>query len=294
MSYRIRTPKRDSTTYDRTVAQSRQQPVVRRRLAQRGAPFNALWRGIAGFRGGWRWVSGLTSLFIGIALAIVLTSEAFYVAQIEVGGLRTVPAEEIFAESGVADYHIFWIDPEKVATAVAAAPGVATASVRVYWPSRVIIQVTEREPALEWEQGGTRYWVDVRGNLMPLRQDLPNLIRIISEGQAIPVGCPGPDCPGDESGRVSIERAVVEGALQLKTRRPDFELLYYDPINGLSFDDERGWRAFFGVGADMGRKFLIYEAIVADLQGRGLQPQYVDVSNAQAPVYRLAVIPEQS
>jgi hypothetical protein len=226
-----------------------------------------------------------------VVLAIVFTTQVFYVSQIEVGGLRTVPAEEIFAESGVADYHIFWIDPDAVAKAVAEAPGVATANVRVYWPARVIVQVTEREPALVWEQGGTRYWVDVRGNLMPQRQDLPNLIRIFSEGEAIPVGCPGPDCPGDVSGRISIEREVVEGALQLKTRRADIELLYYDPISGLSFDDERGWRAYFGIGTNMGRKLLVYDAIVANLDARGVRPQYVDVSNAQAPVYRLVAVP---
>jgi hypothetical protein len=293
-SYRIRTPKRDTTTYDRTVAQARQQPVVRARPSRRRMRLSALWRGVSFARGGWRWVSGLLSLTIGAALAIILTTEVFYVSQVEVGGLRTVPAEEIFAASGVADYHIFWIKPDAVARAVADAPGVATANVRVYWPARVIIQVTEREPALIWEQGGTRYWVDVRGNLMPQRRDLPNLIRIYSEGEAIPVGCPGPDCPGDVSGRVSIERDVVEGALQLKTRRADIELLYYDPISGLSFNDERGWRAYFGVGTDMGRKLLIYDAIVADLQTRGLRPEYIDVSNAQAPVYRLTGVPEQS
>jgi hypothetical protein len=292
VSYRIRTPKRDTTTYDRTVAQSRQQPVVRRRPAGRVRPFDALSRRVSLSRAGWRWVSGLLSLSIVVLLALILTAPAFYVTQIEVGGLRTVPAEEIFAQSGVADYHIFWVEPDRVAQTVAEAPGIATASVRVFWPSRVVVQVTEREPALVWEQGGKRYWVDVRGNLMPQRQDLPNLIRIYSEGPAIPVGCPGSDCPGDDvSGRVSIERDVVEGALQLKTRRADIEMLYYDPVSGLSFDDPRGWRAYFGVGAEMGSKVLIYEAIAADLQARGLQPQYIDVSNAQAPVYRLAVIP---
>jgi hypothetical protein len=173
-------------------------------------------------------------LSIGVALAIMLTAEQFYVTQVEVGGLRTVPAEEIFAESGVAGYHIFWVDPELVAEAVVRSPSVSSANARTFWPGRVIIQVNEREPALVWEQSGTRYWVDVRGNLMPQRQDLPNLIRILNEGTGVPVGCPGPDCPGEGADHVSIEKDVVEGALQLKTLRADIELLYYDPISGLS------------------------------------------------------------
>lgn len=291
MSYRVRTPKRESTTtYDRTVAQARQQPAIRRR-ARYGLRIRIAWPWAGRVRGGWRWVSGLTSLGIGIALAIILTAKPFYVTQIEVGGLRTMPAEEVFAESGVAGYHVFWINPDAVAEAVTSSPSIATASARIYWPARVVIQVSEREPALVWEQSGKRYWVDVRGNLMPQRQDLPNLIRVLSESPAVPVGCPGSDCPGDISGRVSIEQNVVEGALQLKTLRADIDLLYYDRISGLSFQDEGGWRAYFGVGTDMHRKLLIYEAVIANLQARDLRPEYINVSNPEAPLYRLIVTP---
>ena len=286
MSNRIRTPRRETTTYDRTVIQARQQPVARRR-ATRGLHLKIPLRLVGVREGNWRWASGTLLLGIGIALAIILSVEQFYVTQVEVGGLRTVPAEEIFAQSGVAGYHIFWIDPEAVAEAVTRSPSISTASVRVYWPSRVVIQVKEREPALVWEQGGTRYWVDVRGNLLPQRQDLPNLVRILSESSAVPVGCPGFDCPGDIEGHVSIERDVVEGALQLKTLRANIDSLYYDPISGLSFDDERGWRAYFGVGTNMERKMLIYEAIANNLAARGLEPVYIDVSNPEAPFYRL-------
>jgi len=291
MSNRVRTPRRDSTvTYDRTVAQARQQPVVRRR-SRYGLRIKIARPRPEMMRRGWRWASGGLSLAIGITLAIVLTAEQFYVNQIEVGGLRTMPAEEVFAVSGVAGYHIFWIDADKVAEAVASSPSIATANARVYWPARVVVQVNEREPALVWEQEGKRYWVDVRGNLMAQRQDLPNLIRILSESPAVPVGCPGTDCPGgDISGRVSIEQDVIEGALQLKTLRADIEVLYYDAESGLSFEEDGGWRAYFGVGTDMRQKMLIYEAIVANLQARELRPTYLDVSNPDAPVYGLPVV----
>ena len=290
MSKRIRTPKRESThTYDRTVTQARQQPVARPRSSQAGLRITMPWDRLSEVRGGWRWVSGSLVLIIGIALAITLTAERFYVTQIEVGGLRTMPAEEIFAASGSAGYQIFWIDPDQIARDVARSPSIATASVRVFWPSRVIIQVSEREPALVWVQDGKRYWVDVRGNLMAQRQNLPNLIQILSESPVVPVGCPGLDCPDDISGRVSIERDVAEGALQLNTLRTEIDQLYYDPISGLSFDDERGWRAFFGVGTNMDQKMLVYETIAADLRSRNLIPDYIDVSNLEAPFYKLYV-----
>jgi hypothetical protein len=65
-------------------------------------------------------------------------------------------------------------------------------------------------------------------------------------------------------------------------------MLYYDPARGLSYQDGRGWRGYFGVGTNMDLKLVIYESLVANLQSRGITPVYVDVSNPGAPFYRVA------
>lgn len=217
---------------------------------------------------------------------ILFTNPMFYVMRAEIGGVRYVPAEEIFTQSGIAGFHILWVDPDVVAERITASPSLSSAQVVVQWPSRVIILVREREPALVWEQGGARYWVDVNGNLMLMRRDLPNLVRVVNEGEAIPFYCPGPACV--EGGVVSIDPAVVLGAQQLKTLRNQIDVLYYDPVRGLSYQDGRGWRGYFGIGTDMDRKLQVYEALVASLEERGVRTTYIDVSNPGAPFYRVA------
>jgi cell division septal protein FtsQ len=217
---------------------------------------------------------------------ILFTNPMFYVMRAEIGGVRYVPAEEIFTQSGIAGFHILWVEPDVVAERIAASPSLSSAQVVVQWPSRVIILVREREPALVWEQGGARYWVDVNGNLMLMRRDLPNLVRVVNEGEAIPFYCPGPACV--EGGVVSIDPAVVLGAQQLKTLRNQIDVLYYDPVRGLSYQDGRGWRGYFGIGTDMDRKLQVYEALVASLEERGVRTTYIDVSNPGAPFYRVA------
>ncbi len=234
----------------------------------------------------WRWVSALMVLALSAALTVIWTNKAFTVSQAEVGGVRYVPAAELFALAGVAGQHILQVDPQEVAARLEASPSLDAAQVIVRWPARVIILVREREPALIWEQGGERYWVDVNGHLMPLRAELPQLVRVINEGAAIPFRCPGPAC--EEGAAVSIDAAVVLGTQQLKTLRTNIDVLYYDPVHGLSYQDGRGWRGYFGVGTDMNLKLLVYETLVADLEARGLQPVYIDVSNPQAPFYRLS------
>ena len=266
MAQQIHTPRR-STTASRPAV--RRQGRVPRLLTHRH--FN------------WRFVSAglvIASIALGI---FIFTSPLFFVTQVEVGGVRYVPADEIFTNSGIAGDHILCVDPREVEQNVAQSPSISSAQVVAQWPARVIIFVREREPALVWEQGGERYWVDVNGNLMRLRQDLPNLVRVVNEGEAIPFSCPGPGCP--VGSKVTVNPAVVLGAQQLKTLRSNIDMLYYDPVRGLSYQDGRGWRGYFGIGTNMDLKLVIYETLVDNLQQRGITPIYIDVSNPDAPFY---------
>jgi hypothetical protein len=263
----------------RTPRRSRdQQPAVRRRtrlgvsVAVGKQTFN------------WRWVSLGLVVAILTSLVVIFTNHAFYVTRAEIGGLRYVPAEEVFAQSGVAAYHVLWIDPPVVARRVKASPSLKSAQVIVQWPARVVILVEEREPAIVWEQGGTQYWVDADGYLMLKRTDLPELVQVVNEGEGIPFRCPGTACP--EEGAVAIDPAVVVATQQLKALRSNIEMLYYDPTHGLSYPDGRGWRGYFGVGDDMEFRLVVYERLVDDLMDRGIQPRYIDVSNPDAPFYQ--------
>ena len=79
---------------------------------------------------------------------------------------------------------------------------------------------------------------------------------------------------------------VLEGALQLRALRPNIEQLYYRPSGGLSYQDGRGWRAYFGTGLDMNQKLAVYETVVAKLLEQGIRPEYISVSNQYKPYYR--------
>jgi hypothetical protein len=84
--------------------------------------------------------------------------------------------------------------------------------------------------------------------------------------------------------RVPVE--AIEGALQLRELRPNIELLHYDPQHGLSYQDGRGWRGYFGVGTHMAQKLAVYETLVDNLISRGLHAAMISVENVNAPYYR--------
>ncbi len=91
----------------------------------------------------------------------------------------------------------------------------------------------------------------------------------------------------DESDAPFVPEAVMQGALQLRELRPNIDQLYYRPSGGLSYQDGRGWRAYFGTGRDMHQKLVVYETVVTDLLAKGLTPEYISVSNQEKPFYRI-------
>lgn len=222
----------------------------------------------------WRLVSGLIVLSLMMVLALFFTSDAFYVRSIAVGGLRYMSSSEIFSLTSVTNMHIFWVDPAQVRTDILRSPTVADADVRIGWPPNMVqIVITEREPALVWEQSGTATWIDLQGRVMRQREDRPDLMRVSVDDSV--VGAVG----------ASVEPDIISGAVQLQSLLPGVNLLRYHPDKGLGYNDQRGWEAWLGTGTNMPEKVLIYNAIVSSLQVRGVVPSEINVANPDAPYY---------
>ncbi|HLY28144.1 MAG TPA: FtsQ-type POTRA domain-containing protein [Aggregatilineales bacterium] len=237
-----------------------------------------------------RWFSALIVLALLVVLGVLFTQNAFFIHEISVGGTKYLTPPEIFERSGLASVHLFWVDPAQVSATLEQDPSIANASVEVGWPPNLVqIIVTEREPALIWEQAGVRVWVDVRGKVMALRQDLNSLVRVVVEHPSKTVHA-GP-CPLQGMGEVlgpgsCIDPDIVAGAIQFKQLYPNVTEMVYDPARGLGFHDGRGWVLWFGDGVDIVTKMTVYNTIVANALAAGKQLIEVDVANPDSPYYR--------
>jgi hypothetical protein len=225
---------------------------------------------------GWRLISGLIIVSLVGVLAVFFTADAFYVHSIAVGGLQYLTKEEVFALTDIADTHVFWVDPSQVRESILRSPTVADAQVTVEWPPQMVkVIIEERQPALIWEQSGVATWIDLQGRVMRLREERPDLLRIVMENQT-----DGPLGPNTQ-----LATGVVGGALQLRSLYPDIPVLRYHAEKGLGYADGRGWNVWFGTGTDMPEKFIVYEALADNLLARGVQPGEINVANRHAPVY---------
>lgn len=237
---------------------------------------SAVQHGVTGRSFSWRAVSAIIVASLLIVLFMLFTADVFYVRSIGVSGLKYLRVEDVFRRTGVADMHVFWIDPEDVRDNLLEWQVIADAQVVVDWPPQMVrVSVTEREPALIWEQDGIEAWVDVNGHvLMSPPVERPDLLRIVTQNidQAISI-----------NDRIPID--VVIGARQLRELIPETAVLRYDPIKGLGFVADTGAFVWFGSGHDMAMKILIYESLKRELEAQGVTPGEVNLVNPDAPFY---------
>lgn len=234
-----------------------------------------------------RWLSLSLLAAVVYALLTIGLSENFYLTTIPVEGAGAIPAAELVAASGLAGNHIFAADPTEAAEAILAVPGVLSATVTVQWPNQVQIRVKEEMPIMVWQSGGERYWVTDNGRLLPARVEMPGLLTISAAGEtAVEEAKAVADTDAlAENQPPFVAEDVLVGALLLRQLRPNIDQLQYEPGPGLSFQDGRGWRVYFGRGGDMAQKLVVYEQIVADLEARAVTPVYISVANQQRPFY---------
>jgi hypothetical protein len=244
------------------VQAHRAQPATRRRVR----PARLL---------SWRLVSGMIVIALSTLLYLLLTLEAFFVNSVAIGGEKYLTREEIFRYSEIAQEHLFWIDADDVVARLESVPNIAAAEVVVGWPPDMIqIVVTEREPALIWEQS-VRVWVDVNGIVMKQREDRPDLLRVVVPNSTEPLGA-----------GARIPRTIVDGALRLRKLHPNIDVLLYDSMKGLGYHSGGGWTVWFGDGKDIDTKLLVYNALVEEIQGK-VQPGEIIVIDPDRPYYNI-------
>ena len=240
-----------------------------------------------------RWASLLLLALCVSAIYLVGVEEEFYISTIPVEGTKSLMAGEIIEASGLTGNHIFAADPNLAAERVASLPGVISAAVTLSWPNEVLIEVVEETPIAIWQDKSLNYWVTEDGSLLPARGPVTSLLVIESEIETVATAVVEPAETEDGIQTAApiapsvtfVPEDVLTGALILRELRPNIDKLYYRPSGGLSYQDGRGWRVYFGDGTDMNQKLVIYETIVADLQARSITPSYVSVSNQYKPYY---------
>lgn len=246
-----------------------------------------------------RWISLGILLAVFYALNLVATRTDFYLRYIPVEGAVSIDPQEIIVASELAGKHIFAADPNAAAGQIAEIPGVVAASVDLRWPNQINIQIEEDSPIAIWQTPEQSFWINQNLEIMVARGDAGGLLKINAPSTAGLLGVEriaieNPEAEDAEAAPLyeyttgAIPEELLVGAFLLQRLQPNgttLTELTFDPNHGLTFQDSRGWLVHMGTGPDMPQKLAIYRSIVADLQSRGITPEYVSVSNQEKPYY---------
>jgi hypothetical protein len=265
------TPMQPRSWRPRRLPRNSPERVEEHRPLERVRPIGLVWLS-------WRWVSGTLTGVLLVILVGMLSSDAFYVTTVSVGGVNYLSREDVFRFAGISNEHIFWVNSQEIEARLEANNNIAEAEVRVGWPPRMVqILVQERAPVMIWEQANDRVWVDVNGLVMFQREDRPDLLRVVYDPSL-----PEAEVPVTPDTRLPQE--VVHGALLLKSQLASIDVLLYHPQKGLGWRDPRGWMAWFGIGDNMAMKARVYESLVA-YNIDALQFAEINIADPDNPVY---------
>ena len=232
----------------------------------------------------WRAISAVMFLMFALILVLFFTSDLFYVRSIQARGNDFVAREEVFAFANIADFHMFWLDPDEVRENVLRSSSIADVAVELGWPPNLVtIHLQERQPAIIWSESGNETWIDIQGRVMPARAAMPDVLRINVMVDAFD----GPAATLTDLR--NLDKDLVLGALRLGEFLPAGAHLDYDSINGLGWTNERGWQIWMGIdtAAGMSEKIKAYQAYIDNLDSRGIEVSELNIANPDAPFYRL-------
>jgi cell division protein FtsQ len=236
---------------------------------------------------GWRLASAALVAALGFLIYTVWNAPTYRVLAAEVQGLERLTADEINAGADVSTRPIFLIEPEKIRQQLQSAfPELASVSVKVVLPARVLVTVEERLPVLVWERDEETVWVDVEGVAFPPRgEPAPP---VVVEAHDDPPGLPAEDPDAENTDPAYfLPPDLVDAILAMGEQVPEDTALVYNRDHGLGWE-EHGWEVYFGDQVeDMEIKLRIYKAIVKQLKKDHVKPEFISVEYVHAPYYRL-------
>jgi hypothetical protein len=230
-------------------------------------------------------------MLLGTTLYLAWTLPDFRVNAARITGNQRIPANEINAALELDGGPIFLLTPSHLRErALLAYPELASVQVSFDLPNLVTVNVTEREPLIQWQQAGGYAWIDETGTAFLPRGEAQGLIVVQALGTppAITVLEEDPLIPAP-----FITSETVDALVEIAPHVPAGTPILYDPVTGFSWTDSRGWRTMIGSGDDIEAKALVYQAMVDWLTQRGIRPILINVAYPDAPFYRVEQVQVQ-
>ena len=208
-------------------------------------------------------------------LGFVLQNDAFYIYGADVQGNRLVTAQDVYGRSGLDGRNVLLVNAREAERLIADVPFIKSARVTVGLPAHVQIDVEERQPIVVWQVAGNRYGLAEDGTVVPPEGLPPDAPTVQAEGQPLKYGT-----------KLSAELVAV--ARHVRQLVPDAKSIVYSQERGIGIMTEGNWPVYFGMKDDaIAARVSVLNGLLQQFKQQKIQPEFVDLSLASRPYYRL-------
>lgn len=197
-----------------------------------------------------------------------LFSGDFAVNDVTIRGAQLGDAREIAGTTEAFGASVFRVQPDRIAERLAEHPYVERVVVETRLPSRVVVTLTEREPALVWVTNDGPLLVDRYGHVLK-DADQDGLPQVESDSVRLQPG------GAIETGKISAVLALQEEI------GPDIQVITWNQRNGLTVQLHDGRLIIFGESDRFPLKMAVYQ----EVSTRDLPWWVLDLREPDRPYY---------
>ncbi|MCX6043881.1 MAG: FtsQ-type POTRA domain-containing protein [Chloroflexi bacterium] len=194
-----------------------------------------------------------------------------YRENVQFENLHYLDAEQLYTESGIDGWNIFWLRPENIRQRLIALPYIVDAQVQTSLFSGIKVNVQEAQPVALWVTDQGTLWLLADGAALAVQtqnsKDIPQIVDGAQEAKAL-----------DTRKGLAIDPGILKSALAIKQQLPEIEQMRFNKDYGLNFHlpSSNAW-VYWGDGTNIETKFTNLAAMQTLIKTGKKQPQIIDV-----------------
>lgn len=231
-----------------------------------------------------RWISGALFVLLALAAFALFTMPQFRVSKPVVSGSNLINVEEITYYTGLRSMPLFMIDPEVIReTLLKRYPEAKDVSVKTMFPDQVEIVLVQRLPILEWDFGGSKFWVDDQGIVMKELTEPNQMMYVLANS------FPGAKNKFDRKIPESLTANMMKTLKDIYAAKPADKTLFYTYENGYGWMTDSEYTLWLGMDSnDLEEKLKMAASLDRYFKQEEILPEMLSLEFPSAPYYRFA------
>ncbi len=229
-----------------------------------------------------RWISGVLACIFGAMAGCYAYLPMFRFENFVITGMEKINKDEVIYFTGAKGRPVFTVNPEQIrSTLLTLYHDVYDAEVTIDFPAEMTIVLSERIPVIEWDFGGSQFWIDKDGLVLNESSSQVEVVHVYADSY------PGSPSQEDRNVPAYFSKDVLRTILTMGSYAPKDKPLYFTYKNGFGWDTDEGWRIFFGkTDSDMEEKLRMEKSLTAYFHKNDIEPIFVSLEYKDAPYYR--------